>query len=150
MARFVVALADEIPAGGRKIVRAAGRSIGIFNIDGKYFALRDRCPHQGGPLCSGYLWENVQSSRPGEYSYAGNGKMLRCPWHGWEYDVRTGQSWFAPTEQRVRSYEVTVEQGGSFLEDPDAPAPGLQKGPYVAETFPVSIEKNYIVISIGI
>ena len=63
MARFVVALADEIPPGGRKTVQAAGRSIGIFNIDGKYFALRDRCPHQGGPLCSGYLWDNVQSSK---------------------------------------------------------------------------------------
>ena len=75
--------------------------------------------------------------------------MLRCPWHGWEYDVSTGQSWFAPTKQRVRSYEVTIEQGDSLLDDPDTPAPGWQKGPYVAETFPVSIDRKYIVITIG-
>ena len=54
--KYVVATADEIPLGGRKIVEVAGRSIGVFNIDGEYFALRNRCPHQGGALCEGKLW----------------------------------------------------------------------------------------------
>ena len=49
----------------------------------------------------------------------------------------------------MRSYEVTIEQGDSLLDDPDTPAPGWQKGPYVAETFPVSIDRKYIVITIG-
>ena len=51
MARHVVATVEEIPPGQRKIVEVAGRSIGIFNVSGEFFALRNRCPHQGGPLC---------------------------------------------------------------------------------------------------
>ncbi|HEV8638476.1 MAG TPA: Rieske 2Fe-2S domain-containing protein, partial [Chloroflexota bacterium] len=48
--KHVVAAVDEIPPGGRKIVEVAGRSIGVFNLGGEFFALRNRCPHQGGPL----------------------------------------------------------------------------------------------------
>ena len=47
------ATVDEIPPGGRKIVEVAGRTIGVFNVDGEFFALLNRCPHQGGPLCTG-------------------------------------------------------------------------------------------------
>src|SRR5947207_3268589 len=55
MPAYVVGTVDEIPVGGRKIVEVAGRSIGIFNVAGEYVALRNRCPHQGGPLCLGVL-----------------------------------------------------------------------------------------------
>ena len=63
------------------------------------------------------------------------GELLRCPWHGWEFDMRNGQSWFDPKRVKVRSYPVAVESG----ED-------LQKGPYVAETFPVHVEDSYVII----
>ena len=55
MARYIVAAVEEIPPGERKIVELAGRSIGVFNLGGEFFALRNRCPHQGGPLCAGSL-----------------------------------------------------------------------------------------------
>ena len=150
MARTVVATVEEIPPGGRKIVEVAGRSIGVFNVDGEYFALRNRCPHQGGPLCSGKVAGLVQSTVPGDYSYSRPGEMLRCPWHGWEYDIRTGQSWWDPGRTRVRSYDVTIEAGGQLDQDPTAPAPGLEKGPYVAETYPVSVERQYVVVSVDV
>ena len=150
MARTVVATVEEIPPGGRKIVEVAGRSIGVFNVDGEYFALRNRCPHQGGPLCSGKLAGLVQSTVPGDYSYSRPGEMLRCPWHGWEYDIRTGQSWWDPGRTRVRSYDVTIEAGGQLDQDATAPAPGLEKGPYVAETYPVSVERQYVVVSVDV
>ena len=150
MARTVVATVEEIPPGGRKIVEVAGRSIGVFNVDGEYFALRNRCPHQGGPLCSGKLAGLVQSTVPGDYSYSRPGEMLRCPWHGWEYDIRTGQSWWDPGRTRVRSYDVTIEAGGQIDQDPTAPAPGLEKGPYVAETYPVSVDRQYVVVSVDV
>ena len=54
--RFLVGRADDIPPGSRKIVRIAGRSIGVFNVDGAFYAIRNRCPHQGAPLCEGKLW----------------------------------------------------------------------------------------------
>jgi nitrite reductase/ring-hydroxylating ferredoxin subunit len=138
MASHVVAGVGEIPPGGRKIVEIAGRSIGVFNVNGEYFALRNRCPHQGGPLCAGRLAGGVDSPRPGEYECVRDGEILRCPWHGWEFDLRTGQSWFDPTGTRVRTYPVTVEPAGS---DGLAPADS-----YVAERFDVTIERDWVVV----
>ncbi len=62
--------------------------------------------------------------------------MLRCPWHGWEYDIRTGQSWCEPESVKARTYDVAVEPGAT-----------LAKGPFVAETFPVSVERDYVVVT---
>ena len=155
MARFVVATVGEIPPGGRKIVEAAGRSIGVFNVGGEFFALRNRCPHQGGPLCEGLLWGLLEASEPGEFAFTRRGEILTCGWHGWEFDIRTGQSWCEPRRLRVRSYDVRVEAGADLLDesagaaedDPAAP-PGRVKGPYVAETYPVSADGEYIVVEI--
>ena len=155
MAKYVVGRVDEIPPGGRKIVRVAGRTIGVFNIKGEYFALLNRCPHQGGPLCEGHALGFLRSDRPGEYHYTRPGEILRCPWHGWEFDLRTGQSWFDSRQVRVRSYEVAVEPGAALAEAEDvvvATEPdmeGLQKGPYTAETYPVAVEEQYLVVEIG-
>ena len=107
--RFVVAGADEIEPGARKIVDVEGRSIGVFNIDGQYFALRNRCPHQGGALCEGKLWGSLEATAPGNFRYSATKEILTCPWHGWEFHVRTGRSWCAPERLRVRTYDVSVE-----------------------------------------
>ncbi len=76
MERYVVGRVEEIPPGGRKIVTVAGRSIGIFNVNGAFFALRNRCPHQGGPLCEGALWGMLQARVPGELEYTRAGEIL--------------------------------------------------------------------------
>ncbi len=147
--RYRVATVDEILPGGRKIVEVAGRSIGVFNVGGEFFALRNQCPHAGGPLCKGVLSGFVRSEMPGEYDYVRRGEFLRCPWHQWEFDVRTGQSWFDPVKTRVRSYEARVEpgsalsEGGSKLEEA-----GLEQGPYTAETYSVSLDKQYVVLEV--
>ena len=135
MARHVVAKAAEIPPGGRKLVRVGGREIGVFNLHGEFFALLNRCPHQGGELCRGTQVGLATSSEPGRFDYARPGELLKCPWHGWEYDIRTGQSWCDPNDTKVRAYPVTVEPGET-----------LAKGPFVAETFPVSVEEDYVVV----
>jgi 3-phenylpropionate/trans-cinnamate dioxygenase ferredoxin subunit len=110
VASVVVARAEEIPPGERKIVEISGRSIGVFNLDGRYYALRNRCPHQGGPLCRGFQFGSLRSARPGDYEYSEPGAIIRCPWHGWEFDIRTGRSWFDPERQRVRAYPAAVEE----------------------------------------
>jgi nitrite reductase/ring-hydroxylating ferredoxin subunit len=133
--KYVVGTVDEIPPGSRKIVEVGGRSVGVFNVRGEYFALLNRCPHQGGPLCLGRAHGLLRSGGVGEYDYSRPGEMLRCPWHGWEYDMRTGQSWFDPRGVLVRTYDVSVAAGAE-----------LQKGPYVAETFPVSVEHEYVLV----
>jgi 3-phenylpropionate/trans-cinnamate dioxygenase ferredoxin subunit len=155
--KHVVAALDEIPPGGRKIVEVAGRSIGVFNLGGEFFALRNRCPHQGAPLCEGRVWGALESSRPGEFKYTRGGEILACIWHGWEFDIRTGQSWCDPRRLRVKLYEVEVEPGAAVIDpvpgpvgpgSPDAPAPGMVKGPYLAETYPVTREGEYLVVEI--
>ncbi len=143
MKKYVVAKVDDIPPGQRKIVHINGRSIGLFNIDGEFYAIRNRCPHAGAPLCEGVLSGFVSSEEPGQYNYARRGEIVRCPWHQWEFDIKTGQSWFDPQQTRVRSYDTKVEQGCALLETPGTK---LIKGPYKAETFPVSVDDKYVVI----
>lgn len=142
--KYIVGTVDELPPGERKIVNVGGRSIGVFNVNGEFFALRNRCPHGGAPLCEGVLSGFVQSRGRGDYSYARKGEILRCPWHQWEFDVKTGQSWFDPVKTRVRAYETKVEAGCTLAET----GCEMKEGPYVAETFSVSLDKNYIVLEI--
>lgn len=147
MARHVVATVDEIPPGARKLVEVAGRSIGVFNLGGEFCALRNRCPHQGGPLCQGALSGLLEASAPGDYVYSRAGELLSCPWHGWEFDIRTGQSWFDPARLRVRRYEVLVESGAALQQQAAGPA-GRAPGPYLAETYPVVVDRQYVVVEI--
>jgi nitrite reductase/ring-hydroxylating ferredoxin subunit len=135
MPKHVVAAVKDLPPGGRKVVEVNGRAIVVFNLDGEFFALNDRCPHKGGPLSKGKLTGLVESSEPGEYRYSRRGEIIRCPWHSWEYDIRTGQSWCDPQRVRTRRYAVTVERGARLVE-----------GPYTAETFPVTVEDEYVVV----
>jgi nitrite reductase/ring-hydroxylating ferredoxin subunit len=147
--KYVVASIDEIPPGSRKICQVGGRLIGVFNIGGEFFALRNRCPHQGADLCEGKLWGVLKAQVPGEFEYNPSLEILACPWHGWEFHVRTGQSWCDPRRLRTRRYEVSVEPGTTLVAEVDVPpAPGLVKGPHVAETYPVTIEETYVVVEV--
>lgn len=143
MPKYIIARVDEIPPGERKIVEIDGRSVGVFNIAGTFYALRNICPHQGGPLCRGYLTGLLEAVVPGEFKYTRRGEILRCPWHGWEYDVKTGRSWVDPKRVRTRSYPAHVASGA----DIDA-APDRVEGPLTAETFEVSVDQHYVVVEI--
>lgn len=137
MTRHVVARAGEISDGSAKAVTVAGREIGIFHVNGRYFALLNRCPHEGAPLCRGRLSPRIEADAPGAYRVSRPGEMLRCPWHGWEFDIHTGQSFFDPAHTFVRSYKAHLERGGT-----------LMQGPYVAETFPVEVDGDYVVVEL--
>ena len=90
MTRHVIAPVDELPPGSRKFLTIDARPIAVFNINGEYFGLLNRCPHQGAALCEGPLIGLAQSSDPGAIEYTRLGEIMRCPWHGWEFDIRTG------------------------------------------------------------
>ena len=135
MAKHVIASVSEFPAGTRKLVDVRGRQIAVFNIKGEFFALANRCPHQGGDLSQGRLTCLVEASEPGEYRYSRKGEIIRCPWHGWEFDIRTGKSYCSPEKIRARAYPVETAHGAELVE-----------GPYVAETIPVHVEEDYVVV----
>ncbi len=143
--KVVVAPLAEFPSGERRIVTAGGRSIGVFRVGDRFYAVRNRCPHQGGPLCSGRVHRRVVSDAPGVVRHAGAAPLIACPWHGWEYDLATGRSYAGPGDARVRAYGVSVERGGSLAAMMEERRP-LVPGPYVAETFPVRLEEDHVVL----
>jgi nitrite reductase/ring-hydroxylating ferredoxin subunit len=148
--KHIVASAKDIPPGERKLVTVNGREIVVLNIRGEYFGVLNRCPHNGGSLCKGTLTRRITSPEPGVYETPGHAELLRCPWHGWQYDVRTGQSWCEPERARTITYPVRVERGseldGVELREDDLAPSTLERGPLVAETVKVSLEEDYVVI----
>jgi 3-phenylpropionate/trans-cinnamate dioxygenase ferredoxin subunit len=137
MTRHIVATVDQIPPGARMLVTVNGREIGIFNVGGEYFGIGNRCPHNGASLCKGRIVGLVEASQPGSYEFSRRGELVRCPWHGWEFDLKTGRSRCEPDRTKVRSYDLKVEPGSA-----------LADGPLKAETFPVIVEKQYVVVEV--
>jgi nitrite reductase/ring-hydroxylating ferredoxin subunit len=138
MPRFVVGRLADLPPGSRRLVHADGRAIVVFNIKGELFALSDTCPHRGASLSGGVLTGLVVAGEPGDYRYARAGEFIRCPWHQWEFDVRTGRSQCDPKRMRLMRFEASVVPGAEAA-----------CGPYAAETFPVSAEDDMVVVQVG-
>ena len=153
MTKHIVASAKDLPPGTRKLVEVDGREIVVLNIGGEFFGVLNRCPHNGGSLCKGTLTRRISSPEPGVYETPGPAELLRCPWHGWQYDVRTGQSWCEPERARTITYPVKVAHGselgaelGAELDSGAVHDGDLVPGPLIAETVKVSLEEDYVVI----
>jgi 3-phenylpropionate/trans-cinnamate dioxygenase ferredoxin subunit len=127
----VVCRTSELPPGERRIVEVNGLSIGVFNVNGRYYALHNRCPHKAAPLCLGVQKGLITAPEPYKYEVAREGEIICCPWHGWEFDLTTGRSVFNPHRVRVKNYRVTVEA------DP------------TVETFLVTVEAENVVVHVG-
>ncbi len=139
MNKFVVGSVDDFPASGRQLVHVKGRPIVIFRLGEEWFALSNTCPHQGGSLCEGYLVGLIEAKQPAQYTYSRGGEIIRCPWHGWEFDIRTGLSRCEPKNLFVRQYRLDTEDGETLTREPDI------KG---VETFDIQVDGNYLVISL--
>ena len=118
MARHVVARVQDIPPRGRIIVTLQGHSVGVFRVRDRFFAVHNRCPHKGAELCRGSVLGYLTADAPGELRYDAERLMLQCPWHGWEYDLETGESYVK--NSRIRSYEIEVEAGADVAGELDA------------------------------
>ncbi len=102
MPALKVARLDDLQAGQPKLVEANGCRLVLARVKDDVFACEDTCAHQGGPLSEGRL----------------SGVRLACPWHGWMYDVRTGECVLPGRGRRVASYAVRVEAGDVWVEVP--------------------------------
>ena len=108
-----VGAAADLARAGRLVARVNGREIGVVaEPDGTLRGIRNRCPHHGGPLCLGRVSERV-GGEPGVYELAGT-RTLRCPWHGWEFDLETGVCVDEPS-LRAAVYPVRVAHGRVFV-----------------------------------
>jgi nitrite reductase (NADH) small subunit len=92
---------SEIPAGGGLECVAGDRIVAVFQVDGEFYALDGICPHAGGPLAKGEL----------------QGCIVTCPWHGWQFDISTGQHQLTPRIQQA-TLPVTIEDGDVFVDLP--------------------------------
>jgi len=145
--RFVVAKVSDIPEGGRLLVEVGGREIGIFKLNGRFHALLNRCPHLGGPLCKGGVVSEIYAPVPGDVRHDASRLFVTCPWHNWEFDVTTGQSYWSDRGPRARLFPVGVESGEKVAEELATGRAERVPGPYKAETVAVAVEDDYIVLS---
>ena len=114
--RVEVCPATELPPGERRAFEVDRRSICVLNSGGRFYAVRNRCPHQGAQLCHGGLGGTMLPSEPHQLVYGLEGKVLRCAWHAWEFDLDTGRSLFDPDGKRVKTYPAGVDGGMVWVE----------------------------------
>jgi NAD(P)H-dependent nitrite reductase small subunit len=97
--RHGVADVSEIPSGRGRVLEVAGRQLAVFNLDGKFYAMDNTCPHRGGPLGDGMVVGNV----------------VTCPWHGWQFDVSNGRS-MRNASVCVTTFPTSVDGTTIFVE----------------------------------
>ncbi len=114
--RITVCPAAELQPGQRRIVddTQSGLSIGVFNIGGKFFAVKNVCPHLGAPLCQGSIHATHGPSDVFAFQPDLAGRVLRCPWHGWEFDIVTGKALY-DASSRVASYVCEIDDNGDIV-----------------------------------
>ena len=111
--RLRVGAVSEFEEGSRKLVPNGRDQVGVFLVEGKFVAYRNSCAHQGGPVCEGRYFPRITALVTGDglvngERYDRSEPHLVCPWHGWEYDLRTGE--FCGDRSRgLRAYPVEVE-----------------------------------------
>jgi nitrite reductase/ring-hydroxylating ferredoxin subunit len=146
--RFLGPRTSDIPPGGKLIVIVGDREVGLYNVDGEFFAVLNRCPHLGGPLCEGQDIGLVTARVPGEIELDPSARFITCPWHNWEFDLRTGQSYWNPNAIRARHVPVEVLGGSNVSSMLQSGALNRIPGPYQAETYEVAVEDEFVVIQI--
>jgi 3-phenylpropionate/trans-cinnamate dioxygenase ferredoxin subunit len=107
--RVPVCRADELSAGESRLATVEGVEVGVFNLGDRLVAYRNHCPHQGAPVCRGRVGGTTLPSAPGEYVFGRHGRVLHCPWHGWQFDLESGDALGHGT--RLAPVQVAVEDG---------------------------------------
>ena len=114
--RHRVARVEELATDGARVIKeVAGQEIAVFRIDGELYAMANYCVHQAGPLCEGRLTgRTVFDADEEEWHYEDDGSVVRCPWHGWRFDVRTGRS-LQSERYAAPTYDVKVIDGDVYV-----------------------------------
>jgi nitrite reductase (NADH) small subunit len=106
---------EAITEGKFTLVAFGKRTIGVTRLRGVLHAVLNYCPHAGAPVCAGQVHGYVTSSGPGQIGYDADRKILRCPWHHWEYDLETGAGTCAGAG-RIKTYLVKETDGTVWVD----------------------------------
>ena len=110
-----VGTVEELRRERCRVVEVDGRRIGVLSVGDRFYAVHDRCPHMSAPICAGTVSGTFLPAGPHELVYGRHDSVIRCPWHGWEFDLGTGRSLLEPDRVGLKTYEVTVEDGEVVL-----------------------------------
>jgi nitrite reductase/ring-hydroxylating ferredoxin subunit len=113
--RIVICPSHELAPGLRTTVQIDRVEIVVANVDGTLYGFQSRCPHQGVPLEYGVIMGTMLPSDPHVYQYGCENEIVRCPLHGWEFNLKTGGSVFAPDCVKIKTYPVKEENGEIVL-----------------------------------
>lgn len=112
--RHFVCDVQELAGTRQKLIEIGGKEIGVYYVDGDVYAWLGVCPHRGAPMCRGLVSGTHLPSRVYEYEYGMENQILRCPFHGWEFNLKTGRL-LLDDEVKLRGYETVVEDGRVYL-----------------------------------
>ncbi|TDC51390.1 Rieske (2Fe-2S) protein [Jiangella ureilytica] len=106
---------EDVRRDGCRVVEVDGRRVGVISVGDEFFAIADRCPHMGASICAGSLSGTFVPAGPHELVYGMEDRVIRCPWHGWEFDLESGRSLLEPKRVGLRTYRVTQRDGDVVL-----------------------------------
>ncbi len=122
MTEIMVGTCSELADGGYRIVAVGELEVGIFRLGERFVAYENRCPHYGGPVCQGKLFNRVEEIiMPDQTSRGlrfGQERHVVCPWHGYEFSLDTGRH---PGDPRVRLRPIPLRIAGAsiYIEAPE-------------------------------
>jgi nitrite reductase (NADH) small subunit len=106
---------DDVRREGCRVVDVGGRPVSIVSVGDDFFAIADRCPHMGASMAAGSLGGTLVPSSPQELVFGMDERVIRCPWHGWEFDLETGRSLLEPRRFGLKTYQLTQDDGQLVL-----------------------------------
>ncbi len=113
--RHKVATVAEFESDGDRVIEEIdGLEVAVFRIDGEFHALANFCPHQSAPLCEGKLVGDITGKDGWRLEYDDDERNIACPWHGWRFDVTTGDN-LETDRYAVPTYDVEVEDGDVYV-----------------------------------
>ena len=119
MQSYRIGIVSEFEEGTKKVFNLGKTEVGVFRLGGKFYAWNNICPHQGGPVCQGRLYprvhENLDENKQSHGRlYDENNINIVCPWHGLEFDVRTGKH---PGNEEIAldPFPVLIEGGEIYV-----------------------------------
>jgi len=147
--RVEVCPVSDLPPGERTIVDVDGlpHSVGVFNVDGEFYALSNVCPHHLAPLCEGTVTGEMESDGVGDFELTREGEIIQCPWHGWKFDIKDGSSVSNPHKLQTRTYDATTEKPQvKAKEDVEEYGTALKGDEPPVDEYDVRVEEKVIIL----
>ncbi len=116
VARFRVGRRADFKINTFCIRELAGKSVGVVHTRYGFYAVLNRCPHQGAPICMGRITGTNLPGRPFQLSYGLKDRLVKCPWHGFEFELASGRHVLGITKKRLVTYPVVIVGDEIFVE----------------------------------